>query len=203
MTQGQSHNPFITSAMGAILVVVFALGACESQSVHSRVIATVGSQNITVTDLALRLLQTPGLKEASPEAKLKSAQIILDSLMDDSVLFLEAKNRGFTTPHADIEHHFRHQKALLGKGGLFRFQRESLIDDANIKAQYQVQLTVTAFLKSLHDNGQAICEILGDTQGSQNCTKKEDLLLELRKKYRIHVNDSNIPLALKVFGEHA
>ena len=197
--RSRSFDCFVT----AITVSLLQIAGCSQYSVESHVLASVDSTSITMTDLALRLIPIPGFKEASNAAQEQTALQILETLIDDEVLYLEAQNRGIAASRLEVEHKVRQLEALLGRSFFSHYSRKHSLDRKTLQHHFQKQLSALEYLRRVQKEDKPFCHGGFEVQSSQNCIMRQDLLGTVRNNHRIIVHQDLIGLALKTILESA
>ena len=175
--------------------------ACTSERISSSTVASVGSYNILATELVVRLLQIRGFKSATYESQKKSAFVIVDSLIDDRALYLEALSRGIRAEASVADHQMRYQRALVGETELARFQRENFVDQEAWSQHFEREVTFKKLFRSLRNEGKSICTSAIRVQSLKNCISRQELLKDLRKKYSVEIYEASVLRALQAIRE--
>gem|GEM_PF-6677952 len=169
-------------------VVWLILFLCACQEPQSVVLAKVDNQTISATDLAIRLSQIPGFLELNQAAQKQTEQAILESMIDDRLLFIEAKEQKIAVSAAQIDHAIEQHRALLGDTILAFFSNRKNVSQNQLRRFYEEQLCVLEYLKRVQIGQKPFCDSF-DVQSSQNCTKRGDFMRNLRTKHTVVIAD--------------
>lgn len=170
-------------AMTAWLIVL--LCSCSKPT---SILAKVDNQTISSTDLAIRLSQIPGFLESNRTAQTQTAQAVLESMIDDRLLFIEAQAQKITVSSAQIDHAIEQHRALLGDTILAFFTNRKNVSQNQLRRSYEEQLCVLEYLKRVQIQQKPFCDSF-DVQSPQNCTKRDDFMRNLRTKHPVFIAD--------------
>lgn len=190
------------------LTIMFSIGiaglsACSLNLFDSKSLARIDQKSITATDLALRLIRIPGLKDASPKVQEETALQLIESIIDDEILYLEATKRGIKASNAMVQHAILDHETILGPVSFTYFRQSNYLSRETLEKHYQKQLAALEYLSRIQKEEQAFCSGGFEMQFSQNCIKRQDFLKKVRQKYHVVVNRNLIPSALKAILESA
>lgn len=181
----------------ALILSLFEICSCASDSISSRIVAYVGPQEISATDLALRLLQIPGIKESSLKTQLQSSNQALESLIDEELLYLEAKKSITQVSEDSVQHCMRAFKTGVGVSALSYFMQKNYLSWERLRDQCQKQIVTLQYLRRKQIEEKSFCYQAFQVHSSQNCSMKENLA-KLRSRYPIVVNKDQISQVLEM-----
>ena len=186
------------------LVGIAAFAACSLNFFDANCLALIDKKPITTTDLALRLIRIPGVKHASSQVQEKIALQLIESIIDDEVLYLEAVRRGVTPASSVmVQHAILDHETILGPVSFSYFRQSNYLTRETLKQHYQKQITTLAYLGFVQKEEQPFCDGGFEMQFSQNCIKRQDFLKKVRQRYHVVINKDRIPSALKAILESA
>jgi hypothetical protein len=188
--QHKEEKWFWLTLIGAFLIT---LAGCN----HPSHLASIDDENVTLTDFAIRLAQVPGFRQATKEQQLAAAAPILESLIDDRVLYLEALAQGIEAAPSAVDHAMRQHEALLGTTLLATFTHQRGISLKALRRAYQQQLSALLYLKLFQIKEKPFCSGLG-VQSSQNCIKRVDFMKSVRHKHQVRIHEGALARALDV-----
>lgn len=173
----------------AFVILLFFSGGCnKSASRPDNVLVRIQDETVSISDLALRLVQIPGLKGAPRHTLEEVAHQTLESLIDDKLLYLESKNRAPGISAALVEHEIRQHETLLGPETFSYFTRKNYLSRESLKQRYLEQLSVLEFMKETQLKDKSFCLLGFEVQFPQNCIKRQDFLQKLREKYGVVIS---------------
>lgn len=175
------------------IVAMLILCACTFDK--PTVLASVDDQAITLTDLAVRLVQIPGFKQAPGPNQQATAQAVLQTLVDDKILVLEAKSEQIHVDDAQVDHAIRQHEALLGNALLQIFTHQRGLSKKALRRFYKEQLLASEYLKRIQVKDRPFCGGF-IVQSSENCIKRQDFMKSMRHKHQVLINHSAITPAL-------
>jgi hypothetical protein len=180
-----------------IVIALFALAMTAISCTTDRptLLATIDNQSITLTDFAIRLSQIPQFRQATPAQQQAAAQATLESLIDDKILYLEAKAFKIQIEPAQVEHAIRQHEALLGKTLLSIFTHQRGVSQKTLRRFYEQELSVVEYLKQVQIKERPFCDGFV-VQSSQNCIKRQDFMKSMRTKHPVLIKQGAATRAL-------
>jgi len=173
---------------------------CSCSNPQQLVLAKVDDQPISATDLTIRLSQIPGFLSSSKSDRELSAQAVLDGLIDDKVLYLEAQTLNIRVTDAQIDHAIGQHRALLGETLFAYFTNRKGMTQNKLRRFYEEQLSVLEYFKLVQASQKPFCASF-DVQSSPNCIKRSDFMKSLRNKHKVVVTNGALAQVLNQIGE--
>jgi hypothetical protein len=173
---------------------------CSCQNPQLLALAKVDDQPISATDLTIRLSQIPGFLKSSKSEQEQTAQAVLEGLIDDRLLYLEAQALQIRVSDAQVDHAIAQHRALLGDTLFAFFTNRKGMTQKRLKRFYQEQLSVLEYFKLIQASQKPFCASF-DVQSSPNCIKRSDFMKSLRNKHAVVSASGALVQVLNQIGE--
>lgn len=161
----------------------------------SLALAKVDDQSISATDLTIRISRIPGFLKLARSEQNASAEALLESLVDDRLLYLEALAQKIEVSESQIDHAIGQHRALLGDALFSFFTNRKNMTEATLRRYYNEQLCVLEYLKRIQVQQKPFCDSF-DVQSLENCTKRSDFMRNLRNKHNVVITKGALIEAL-------
>lgn len=168
----------------AMTVLLLTFSGCNSGTT----LAHIDDERVSLIDFVIRLSQVPGFSNADPKQQRASARSIMESLVDDRALCIEAKAKGLTVSASQVDHALRQHEALLGPTLLKIYTHQRGVSRKVLWDAYEQQLLVLEYLKFIQIKEKPFCDGFG-VQSLQNCVMRRDFMKTVRERHSVRVNE--------------